>query len=908
MITVSKPLSAGQAQNYHKTEFANAKANYYTEQASIVGQWHGKLAASWGLTGAADETHFQRLAQGQHPVTSAQLVQHQVKRTKTNEKGEPQSIMEHRAGWDATFAAPKSVSLTALVGGDERVRAAHEASVTVALDELERWVQARISNTGPAVTTGNFAAVKFAHDSSRPVDGYAAPQVHTHVVVFNMTRTQDGQVRPLQTLELLKSQQYITAVYRSELALRLQAIGYRIERGESGQPEIIGYSRDYLDASSPRRQQIKAELDRLHMAGAGASEIAQKKTRGKKVDLSAEDVQRAHQVMATKFGHQPDRVVRLAQAQGAGGMARETDTTARQAVTYAKERNMEREAVVDERAFLRDALARSMGERTVREIQTEFERRAAGPELIQVTARRMTPARQFTTPEMTALERENIARMRQGQGMMPPLAAADIRRDVADHYQHLSAHQRAAIAQILASQDKVQGLRGVAGGGKTTALLAVRDAAEREGYHVHGLAPTSIAAHKLGDEAGIPATTLQKHLAQADVRDRKGQTLWILDESSLASTVQMRDFLGRQHPKDRVLLVGDERQHEAVDAGTPFRQLQDTGLAVAHLTEILRQQDPALKQVVEDLSRGEIPRAIRSLEGQGRVHGIAEKTSRYRAIAAMYLENPGSSLVISPDNQSRREINDVIHESLQRAGQIEPTDHPTWVLVTRSDITQADRQWAKRYELGDIVRYTTASTIGVAAGEYARVVEVRPQDNQIRVRQENGATLTYDPKRLHGVTLYREQERAFAVGDRVQFTAPQRDLGVANRQQGTIQSIHRDGRLDLKMHSGKTVIVPAGPHRHLDHGYAVTSHSSQCLTTGRGIVNVETTQSAAMVNRQFIYVAGSRGRDDLQIFTDDRSKLETVLNREIGHQTALWAGQDQTTQTTRQHVGQSLGL
>jgi conjugative relaxase-like TrwC/TraI family protein len=197
------------------------------------------------------EEHFARLANGQHPLTGEQLVRYQAAREYVNERGETITTMEHRAGWDATFSAPKSVSLTALVGGDEEVRQAHRESVKVALDELEKYVQARIGGNHPAETTGKWVAASFEHDSARPVDGYAAPQVHTHVVFFNLTETENGETRALQPHELYRSQQYATAIYRSELALRLKDQGYEIEQGKSGQPEIKGYTRVYLEASSP---------------------------------------------------------------------------------------------------------------------------------------------------------------------------------------------------------------------------------------------------------------------------------------------------------------------------------------------------------------------------------------------------------------------------------------------------------------------------------------------------------------------------------------------------------------------------------------------------------------------------------------------------------------------------------
>src|ERR1700692_1520429 len=260
MLTISKPLSAGQAQTYHKEEFANAQENYYSEGERIRGEWHGRLAEEWGLRGEVQEEHFQRLANGQHPITEEQLVRHQTAREYVNGRGETVSTMEHRAAWDATFSAPKSVSLTALVGGDERVRSAHREAVDVALDELEKYVQARIGGNHPAETTGKWIAAKFEHDSSRPVEGYAAPQLPTHVVFFNMTERETGEMRALQPRELYRSQQYATAIYRSELALRLGTLGYEIEQSVHGAPEIGGYSQEYLEASSPRRQQIKDHL------------------------------------------------------------------------------------------------------------------------------------------------------------------------------------------------------------------------------------------------------------------------------------------------------------------------------------------------------------------------------------------------------------------------------------------------------------------------------------------------------------------------------------------------------------------------------------------------------------------------------------------------------------------------
>ncbi|HZQ25731.1 MAG TPA: MobF family relaxase [Terriglobales bacterium] len=253
MLTISKPLSASQARTYHEREFASEKQNYWSRDQQGHSEWQGRLAQKWNLKGAVGPEHFARLSEGQHPHTEEQLVRHQVSRTYEGKFGRQVTSAEHRAGWDATFSAPKSVSLTALVGGDDRVREAHRESVRVALKELERYTQARIGNVHALETTGRFIAAAFEHDTARPVDGYAAPQLHTHAVIFNVTECQDGRTRSLQPHELFVSQRFATAVYRSELALRLQQLGYELERGKHGQPEIRGYTKEYLEASSPRR-------------------------------------------------------------------------------------------------------------------------------------------------------------------------------------------------------------------------------------------------------------------------------------------------------------------------------------------------------------------------------------------------------------------------------------------------------------------------------------------------------------------------------------------------------------------------------------------------------------------------------------------------------------------------------
>ncbi len=135
-----------QVRTCHEREFASERQNNWSRDQQGHSEWQGKLAGQWGLEGAVGNEHFARLTEGQLPTTEAQLVRFQVSKTYEGKFGKEVTSVEHRAGWDATFSAPKSVSLTALVGGDERVREAHRESVRVALNELEKCTQARIGN------------------------------------------------------------------------------------------------------------------------------------------------------------------------------------------------------------------------------------------------------------------------------------------------------------------------------------------------------------------------------------------------------------------------------------------------------------------------------------------------------------------------------------------------------------------------------------------------------------------------------------------------------------------------------------------------------------------------------------------------------------------------------------------
>jgi hypothetical protein len=471
-------------------------------------------------------------------------------------------------------------------------------------------------------------------------------------------------------------------------------------------------------------------------------------------------------------------------------------------------------------------------------VRASFDSRIATGEFEMVPGQKHDTGRHFTTQETIRAEREVLSRTQQGQGRAEPIMSVQAAVAHTEKQQHLNNAQRAAAEEILTSRDVVQGLQGSAGVGKTTTLRTVREAAEQQGYVVEGFAPTSRAAHQLRD-AGISADTLQGFLARVS-QPASSPHFYMLDESSLASTKQVRDFLAKLDSSDRVLLIGDIRQHQGVEAGKPFEQLINAGMKTVQLDQIVRQKDPELLRAVEYLSRGEVATGVALLEQQGRVTEIVDPQRRIAAIAQNYASNPANTIVVSPDNASRRQINQAVRSELQGLGTVASENHLMSVLAARSDMTGADRTWAARYSLDDVLHYPRGSQdVGIEKQSYARVIATEPKENLLTVQKPDGSSVSYNPARLYGVSVYRELEREFSVGDRMSFTAPNRELGVANRDLGTVERIDEKGQLSVRMDSGKAVNFDAKEMRHFDHGYAVTSHSSQGLTAERVIVNID---------------------------------------------------------------------
>jgi hypothetical protein len=281
----------------------------------------------------------------------------------------------------------------------------------------------------------------------------------------------------------------------------------------------------------------------------------------------------------------------------------------------------------------------------------------------------------------------------------------------------------------------------------------------------------------------------------------------------------------------------------------------------------------------------------------------------FKFIAEEFLKNPAKTLAVSPDNRSQLEIGHVIREARQEAGQMSEDMFRSRILNQRSNMAQADIAFAAKYNVGDVIRYGRAASIGFKSGDYGSVLTIDRDANKLTVmRERDGNVFTYDPSRVATQTeVYEPTHRQFAVGERVQFTKQWKDyiapfgntkgrsvVHAANRALGTIERLDSAGNVTVRLDTPegkpeKRLAWNLEKMPHLDYGYAMTSYSAPGATTDKVIVHIDTDAPNVqkMLSQQLLYVAASRGKQDVRLVANDREELDRFLARRPENATAL---------------------
>ena len=887
MIQMSAALGEKTVAEYYKNEYTNAENRaYYSQGGTLRGEWHGELAHELGLTGTVSWEQYNRLVKGQDPHSAEQLI-----KVRDSVRREGQEIV-HRSAYDITVSAHKSVSDAALVGGDERILEAHQRAARQAASAIEEYTQVKLGNTRGAETTAKWIAAIFTHDTARPVgDNVPRQQLHSHVVVFNMSRDQEGQMRALEARELYRVQSYGAAVYHSELGAELRSLGYRVRTGTNHSAEIVGYTKEYLESISDRRREIKEALERRGLRGAEAAENAAHQVRAGKQVWDAEELREEHCEHAAKYGSPGEKIVAEARMRQVQQIAPElAEKKAGEALTFARNRLSEQQSVFDDYELRRDALRHSLGVIRLVDVEPQIQSRIANGMLVKTHHYRdHAPGARYSTPESQARERQILAMLAATQGCRPPIAENRTMENATRTYSHLNEGQRIALAEMLSSRDFIHGLEGWAGTGKSDLLKALTEVSKAAGYSVQGLAPTGKATENLID-VGASVETLQMHLTRSESGQRDARekpVVYLVDESSLMSVKQLHSFLGSiDTSRDRVFLIGSTKQHQSVEAGRIFEELQMAGMQTSVLHEIVRQKEERLKAVCEQVRDGQTREAVETLAKAGFVDEIEHPAWRHERIAEEYLKAPERTLVVSPDNESRQELNALIRERLQDAGKLSTREYSATIYRPVQDVKAEDRKIADSYQPGFILKFSRDNRrLGWKKGGYAEVVEssrdLANGNNIVTIKHSDGRMQSYDPARAYGVAFYSTDVKRFAVGERVMATAPWKDEHVRNSQLATIVTLDANGNAELRLvDSGRSVLTNLNRNRHIDYAYAITSYKSQSTTVDITLANVPVTDSRyrQLIDQTLANVAFTRPRHELRVFTDNAAQLGAALS------------------------------
>lgn len=493
---------------------------------------------------------------------------------------------------------------------------------------------------------------------------------------------------------------------------------------------------------------------------------------------------------------------------------------------------------------------------------------------------RLVPdGRRYTTPQARRRELSVLRVEHEGRESVKPILSEAGTQAVLNN-EELSPGQRQAAELMLTTSNRVVGVQGLAGTGKSHMLKPTLKAMEAAGYRVQTVASYGAqvrALRDLGVESSTIASMLGATTAGRFALDEK--TVLVVDEAGVVPARLMDKLLiAAERANARVVLIGDTGQTKAIEAGRPFDQLQGAGMTTALMGEIKRQIDPVLLEAVVLASQGQ---AHDSLKKVTNVHQVKDKTSRWDAIATDFADREvatrDNTLIVTGTNESRRAINDLVRVKLGLEG-----TGRQYTLLRRRDTTQAERRHAKYYVRGDIIQPERDYASGLKRGTMYTILG-QGEGNRLKVMSDDGAHIEFDPRRTLKLSVYEPESAELAVGDWIRITRNDAalDLATGNRFQVTAMD---DATITLTS-PDREVKLPATERLHVDLAYATTVHGSQGLTTDHVLFHADS--KSRTTSKEVYYVAISRARHTAQIFTDDASKLPIAVMRAAEKGTAL---------------------
>ena len=877
MLTMKAQYSLRNAESYFREHLG--VGDYYMEGRSVSGEWIGEGAAKLGLSGVTTEKDFLNLCRNIHPRTDEQLTPRlNSKRVSVDKDGNVHESANRRVFYDFTLSPPKSVSIAALVGNDQRIIEAHDEAVQVAMRELQIYAATRVrkQNQYAHRVTGNVVGALFRHDTSRALD----PHLHSHCILFNATRDAvEDRWKALEACEMVTAQKFVRNVYYHELVRSLQRFGYGVENNPRGDFEIAGVSKELIDRFSKRHREIdektrellEREPDKANQnLKVIRANIAHKERARKIKDVGIVKLQSLwNQQLSWKERWQISRLDKHRSPETSEKI------TAEQAVDWAEQHLLERRSVVHEHELWRHALEHTRGQNV------------SLPEIQAVTRKRgYIRDEQFqgkiTTREVFQREFDIVRLAQHRMRQYEPLVA-----NYQPSNRSLDAEQSKAVEHILSSRDFVILFRGGAGTGKSFTLREVKAGLNQAGHVVQVIAPQRQQVADLERDGFSGAQTVSALLKQNFLI--RGAVV-IVDEAGQIGGQQMLELLSLVLAvKGRVILSGDTHQHGAVEASDALRAIEQySGLGFAELTNIRRQNPNAAKThaerqwleqyrlAVNEAQRGKLGASFDRLDKHGAIVpcSLADQQQKLAEHFLGHFKNQQSTVVVSQSWSEIHKVNEQVRLGL-KAQKLIGESETTVTALERQDLTDAQKR-DKRFYQPDSVLLFNRPTSGFKSGSAGKLRGIT--DKHLLIEADHRIR-PVPFKELDKITVCQPKELSLTSGDRLQLKANAQcqDGRLANGELVTVKQIHADGCIALN--DGR---VLGKNYRQFVRGYAVTSYAAQGKTVDYVLFSDSAVKAAT--NEQQWYVTISRGRKGVKIFSADKIQLRQNITHS-GHRT-----------------------
>jgi conjugative relaxase-like TrwC/TraI family protein len=717
-------LSIGSASGRYLADLA--REDYYHAGGEPPGIWHGKEAEHFGVGGQVDRKEFLRLCEGYSKDGKERLVRN--------------AGTDRRAGWDLTFSAPKSVSVTWALSDEltrKEIQDAQREAVKKALTYLEREAgEVRAGERGDRPEKCGLLFAMFEHGTSRAQD----PQLHTHTVGLNLAHREDGTIGTLEARSIFRHKMAAGAVYRAELSAQLEKrLGVEILRGKKDTFEIAGVPQSLIEEFSKRREMILTAMEKEGAKGAARAAHFTLTTREKKQHVARELLFDEWKEAGRAHGFSYEKV--LAQTR-----PRLTDRELEKSFTAeaAAQKITESQSYFSEKEFVRRVAelcqGRGLGADDVHDAVKKYVTREA------VNLGKWEGEHFYTTKEVIALEEKMLSQvsdLKRSANYSPGTATIAIPS-------FLNQEQKKALYDITQETASIHAVSGMAGTGKTTLLKTAREFWEAQGYEVRGAALAAVAAKGLEDGAGIKSQTIAKLLMDVEqAKEEKrstltAKTILVIDEAGMVGTRQMGELIEAVHKSGgKIVLVGDERQLQPIEHGAPFKAIGER-IGASELKDIRRQRDLWARDAAKNFAFGETRQALQAYAERGLLRVAESRNEAMRQLVSDWMKdtNPAKErLILAGTKVETGALNQQVQEARLRRGELGELS----IKIKESILYENDR-----------VLFTRNSKMyGVNNGDTGTINSIDLKKRLLTVKLDSGDVVRITPERYDYVELNR---------------------------------------------------------------------------------------------------------------------------------------------------------